>query len=90
MAWGSEVEVERMRRINVAAWAYAYEVENNPIVDDGTFDREAALVRPEIDTGHATLDEFFRTEFAPHTGLWVNKHPHPNKLKRVCRLKRRG
>lgn len=88
--WGSPVEVERMRRINVAAWAYAYEVESNPIVDDATYDREAALIRPDVDTGHTQLDEFFRTEFAAYTGSWVNSHPEKDQLRRICRIKRRG
>ena len=47
-AWGSPVEVERKRRINLALWAYAYEVQDDPLVDDATFDREARLVDPSI------------------------------------------
>ena len=85
----SEIEIERMRRINVAAWAYAYEVESRPVVDDATYDREAALVRPEIDTGNPVLDEFFRTEFQPYTGAWVHKHPELEKLSRICALQRK-
>ena len=85
----SDIEAERMRRINVAAWAYAYEVESKPIVDDATYDREAALIRPELDTGHAVLDAFFRTEFQPYTGAWVHCHPEKHKLDRICRLQRR-
>lgn len=85
----SEVELERMRRITVAAWAYAYEVENSPIVSDATYDEYARLIRPEISTGHAVLDDFFRTEFSPHTGAWVNKHPEKHKLARICSIQRR-
>ncbi len=84
----TEQERERMRRITVAAWAYAYEVESRPIVDDATYDREAALIRPEIDTGHPELDRFFRTEFAAYTGAWVHNHPELDKLPRVCRIMR--
>lgn len=79
-----------MRRITVAAWAYAYEVESNPIVDDATFDREAALIRPELSTGHAVLDSFFRTEFAAYTGAWVNQHPEKHKLPRICAIQRQA
>jgi hypothetical protein len=84
----SEIEIERMRRSNVAAWAYAYEVESNPIVDDATYDREAALIRPEVATGHDVLDEFFLTEFQPYTGSWVHRHPEKHKLARICAMQR--
>ena len=84
----SEIDHERRRRILVAAWAYAYEVESTPLVDDETFDREAALIRPEIETGHAALDEFFRTGFDPCTGMWVHCHPEKHKLRRVCAIMR--
>lgn len=87
--WGSPVEVERRRRINVAAWAYAYEVDNNPIVDDDTFDREARLINPSIDTGHDILDAFFRAEFSPHTGMWVHRHPEKHKLPGMCARRRK-
>ena len=79
-AWGSPVEVERRRRIRIALWAYAYEMRDNPLVSDAEFDREALLVQPEMSTGHAKLDRFFREEFAPHTGQWIYKHPELHKV----------
>lgn len=88
--WGSDVEIERRRRIHIAAYAYAYEIENAPIVDDATFDAEALLIRPDVKTGRADLDEFFRSKFAPHTGQWIHEHPEKDKLKRVCEALRRG
>jgi hypothetical protein len=84
----TDVEIERLRRINVAAWAYAYEVENNPIVDDHVYDREALLIRPEMSTGHDVLDAFFRTEFSPDTGMWVHRHPEKHKLPLMCAMRR--
>lgn len=89
-AWGSPVEVERKRRIDVAAWAYAYEVDGDPLVSDATFDQECLRVRPEMATGNATLDQFFREEFSPSTGMWVHMHPGKNKLRRIVRLKRKA
>ncbi len=80
----TEQEVEKRRRIRVAGWAWAYEVENDPLVADAEFDREASLIRPGIDTGHETLDRFFRTEFSPHTGMWVTKHPERHLLPGWC------
>ena len=86
--WGTEVERERLRRINVTVWAYAYEVESNPLVDDATYDREALLIRPEMETGNTLLDEFFRSEFSPHTGMWVHRHPEKHKLPEMCQRRR--
>jgi len=68
----------------VSAWAYAYEVESNPIVDDATYDREARLIRPELSTGHDVLDAFFRTEFDACTGSWINCHPEKQKMQGFC------
>jgi hypothetical protein len=75
MAWGSPVEVERRRRIRVAVWAWAYELKSTSLVDDATYDREALLIDPTIDTGNAEMDAFFREKFSPHTGQWVHRHP---------------
>lgn len=86
--WGSPVEVERQRRINVAVWAYAYEVLNDSLVDDGTFDQQCLLVDLTIDTGNKTLDNFFRKHFTPDTGLWVHKHPDKEGLRRVYQIKK--
>lgn len=83
-----EIAEERSRRIRVSAWAYAYEVEDNPIVDDARYDAEARLIRPDMDTGTAELDTFFRKEFASYTGAWVRKHPEQHKLRRVCAIMR--
>lgn len=86
-AWGSPVELERKRRINVAAWAYAYEVMNKPIVDDATFDHECGLIDLSINTGSIRHDKFFKTHFDPSTGMWVHKHPNKRRLAEIARLK---
>jgi len=86
IAWGTPVEVERRRRIRVAVWAWAYEVEGTSLVDDATYDQEALLIDPSIDTGNAEMDAFFRDVFAPHTGQWVHQHPNKNGLKRYFQL----
>lgn len=75
------IERERRRRILLAVWAYAYEFEHDPLVDDATFDRECYLVNPSIDTGRANLDHFFRTGFEPHTGQWIHDHPELSKVR---------
>lgn len=69
------LETEKRKRINVALWAYAYEIMDDPMVTDEMFDRVCGEIRPEIETGHGTLDAFFREEFNPSTGMWIHKHP---------------
>ena len=77
--WGSEAEVERRNRIRLTLAAYAYEFDDNPIMSDAEFDDLSRKIRPEISTGSKMHDEFFRTEFEPDTGMWIRKHPFPNK-----------
>ncbi len=73
-------EQEIHRRTNVALWAYAYEVHNHSVVSDARFDERAREIDPKVKTGNKILDEFFKTEFSPDTGLWVHKHPELDKL----------
>lgn len=87
-SWGTPHEMEIMRRIQVAAWAYAYEVEDDPLVSDAKYDEVARLIKPQMITGRPALDKFFREEFAPHTGAWVRRHPELIKLIRVVRIMR--
>jgi hypothetical protein len=80
MPWGSVVELERKRRINLAFWAFAYEIMGKSLVDDATFDRECQLVDLTVDTGRPDLDAWFRKEFNPSTGLWIHDHPELKKV----------
>lgn len=79
-SWGSEVEIERRRRIKVALWAWSYENYADTLVDDATFDAECSKINPAIKTGHKVMDDFFATEFAAFTGQWIHKHPELDKL----------
>ena len=89
-AWGSPVEVERKRRIDLAVWAYSYEFEADSLVPDDVFDQTALLVDPSMDTGNEKMDTFFRTEFQPDTGQWVQSHPDIPGLKKIYLLKKKG
>ncbi|MFC3214644.1 hypothetical protein [Novosphingobium panipatense] len=64
-AWGSPEEVERRNRIRLSAWAFAYEIEDDPIASDEAFDALAKTINPTATTGHPQLDAFFATEFSP-------------------------
>jgi hypothetical protein len=76
-------------RIKVAVAAYAYEVEDDPIISDEEFDRLSLTIDPEILTGNDTMDKFFREEFDPNTGSWIHKHPEKEKLKQLVKLWRK-
>ena len=73
--WGTPVERERRNRIHVSVLAYAYEYHAHSIVSDHEYDRLARAVQPSVTTGHATLDQFFRTTYSPDTGMWIRSHP---------------
>jgi hypothetical protein len=71
--WGSPIERERRRRINLCVWAYAYEIAAAPLVSDATYDETAQASKPHLRTGY--LDEWWRSTFEPHTGQWIHDHP---------------
>lgn len=84
-AWGSPLEVERKRRINVAVWAYAYEVLSDPIVDDARFDDECRRVDLSVDTENPRLDRWFKAHFSPDTGQWIHLHPDLPKVAAIAK-----
>lgn len=64
----------------MAVWAYAYEVESNPLTSDAEFDSECLKVRPEMHTSYhgrdnRKIDAWWRKNFRPNTGSWINGHP---------------
>lgn len=79
--WGSPIERERRRRIRLCLWAYAYEIANAPIASDEQFDREAMASDPTIETGK--FDDWWRANFVPYSGQWINSHPDLPGLKRL-------
>jgi len=66
---------ERRLRIRLSVAAYAYEYENDSIMSDAEFDGLCKQVNLEQGTGYRKLDNYFRKEFMPDTGMWVRKHP---------------
>lgn len=83
---------EIRNRIIVAVAAYAYEIENAPIMSDGDFDILALRIKPEKQTGDEVLDDFFRSNFDPSTGLWIHSHPSMNGIRSawIRNFKRKG
>jgi hypothetical protein len=83
--WGSEVEIERKKRIKAAVAAYAYEHRNESIMSDSDFDDLCYSIDPTIMTGDEVLDKFFKEVFQPHTGQWIWKYPK-SKLNKLYQL----
>ena len=81
------MEREVRRRIQVALWAYAYEVHDVSLVPDAVYDKVCREVDLSVDTPRPDLDAWFRTSFDPSTGSWV--HTHPDKDGTLAALYRR-
>jgi hypothetical protein len=74
---------ERGLRIRLSVAAYAYEYENDSIMSDAEFDDLCMQVNLEQGTGYRKLDNYFRKEFIPDTGLWIRKHPDKRGLSTI-------
>jgi hypothetical protein len=81
--WGTPIEREVRRRIQISVFAYAYEIADQPLVDDYDFDRLATAINKRQGTCHPVLDEFFLTQFSPMTGMWIHNHPDLAGIKRT-------
>lgn len=79
---------ETQLRIRVAVYAWAYEVHDDPLVSDAVFDHTARKVDLERSTSRPDIDEWFRDNFNPSTGVWVRSHPEPEGLERIYRMLR--
>lgn len=74
---------ETRNRIRVSVAACAYEIEDDPIMTDAEFDSLCAQIDTTIATTRSVEDLFFLTEFEPHTGSWIHKHPDLPGIKRL-------
>lgn len=79
--WGTPIETERHKRIRLTLWAYAYEMQSVSIVSDGVFDAVARSSQPLIETGR--LDQWWRENFTPDTGMWIRSHPEMHLVERM-------
>lgn len=73
--YNAVVDRQTRVRINVAVYAYAYEIMDDPVATDAEFDNLCAEVKVSIDTRNQIMDKWFRDNFSPHTGSWVWSHP---------------
>lgn len=61
-----KVDEIRRARIKIAVMAYAYEIADDALVSDEEYDK--------------LLDDFFKDEFTPDTGMWIHNHPEIDKI----------
>ncbi len=81
--WGTPVELEVRRRIQLSVAAYAYEFESSPVMGDDLFDWFAGRICKHMGTCHPVVDEFFKVHFSPMTGMWIHHHPELDGIRRI-------
>lgn len=75
-----EQDFQKRLRCRLAVWAWAYEGLNESLVDDHMFDKECLRVDLDVDTDSPEWDLWWRENFSPETGAWINKHPDKKRL----------
>lgn len=75
---------EAERREYVAIAAYAYEILNFSLISDAEYDAECLKIDVHVDTGDAMLDQWFRENFNPSTGMWIWRHPYYERIGRIA------
>lgn len=77
------VDSETRNRIRLSVAAYAYEYMNTSLISDEEFDKLAQSIDVKVNTRRSDLDAWFRTNFNPHTGMWINSHPEKEILRSI-------
>jgi hypothetical protein len=71
---------EIRNRIKLSIAAYAYEFLGDSIMTDHQYDELSLEINPNEKTGNEKMDNFFKTQFEPCTGMWIRKHPEIKRL----------
>ena len=74
------INQEIRNRIKLSIAAYAYEFLGKSIMTDHEYDELSLKINPNEKTGNDMMDEFFKTQFQPDTGMWIRSHPEIKKL----------
>lgn len=74
---------EKWKRIQISVLAYAYEYEDNSIVDDTTYDVLAKMINLKETTSDPEMDAWFRDYYLDYTGQWIRNHPNLDGIKRI-------
>ncbi len=70
-------------RVQLAVWAFAYEVYSHSFVTDSQYDKQSLLVDLSIATDREDLDSWFKDNYSPYTGQWVLEHPEKDRLNTI-------
>ncbi len=81
-----KIDRETRNRIRLSVAAYAYECMNFSLLSDEEFDELAYSIDLKVNTRRPDLDEWFRNNFEPHTGMWIHKHPEREKLRAIAKM----
>lgn len=71
---------EIKNRIKLSVAAYAYEFLGESIMTDHQYDELSLKINPNEKTGNEKMDNFFKTQFEPCTGMWIRNHPEIKRL----------
>ena len=71
---------EIKNRIKLSVAAYALEFLGDSIMTDHQYDELSLEINPNEKTGNEKMDNFFKTQFEPCTGMWIRKHPEIKRL----------
>lgn len=71
----------KLSRIQISVLCCAYEIFHTSLIPDTEYDQLALKLDHTSSTDRPDLDQFFATEYTPHTGLWIYKHPELDRLK---------
>jgi len=69
------INQEIRNRIRLSVAAFSYEYQSDSIMSDAEFDELSKRINPEVETGNEVMDRFFREQFEPDTGMWIQRHP---------------
>lgn len=76
---------QKQLRIAALLHAYAYEIEHDSLISDTEFDKLCLKIDVNESTDIPYLDDWFKTEFSPHTGQWIYCYPELDNIARLYR-----
>jgi hypothetical protein len=83
---------EKWFRVKVTLAAYFYEIKGESLISDKLYDEYSNRIDLNIKTDNSKIDEWFKTHFTSHTGMWVHSLPKPElkKLERIYKAIKKG
>lgn len=76
-------EYQTWLRMRLSVAAFAYEFDATSIMSDSEFDQMCLKVDTSIPTARPDLDEWFKDNFEPATGMWIRDHPELTKIEAI-------